>query len=481
MDAVQELHAIGMLMVLLGKFSFLSCKYILSIMRGIIFILCKKCRVFVYECKDSGIPMDALNTIYLFSPHAITNMRGAIVPTSMLTPKLESMVAGGGGDLSKKWKASGIWRHVVVNSGGQAKNAEQISSNNGNESDEDSGVGTSSGTGGLSMRGLRSSRLQQTSSTSNGNQNRNRNGNQNGNDSMCIHDMDLSEGLPSLAPMSSTAGDAGMDLERLAPVRIELFFPRVYYYDPNDAAEHHLMGMDDSERKVHQKVFCMVVVTPARNFSLTEYVRLYIAEGNISSSSSGGGGGLGGATAADTLVHRRELLQEVLLDQIGMCEHLRRYMYHSASCTTFVAEGNQSDEQDSSMLSSAMLLKNPLDVLNMPSHDLFPGNYLCIQMAYRKIQNRLHKSYGIDHHKIYVEGFSQTVNLLTKKDLQLVRQFNFAWHHSFYEQCVAFESIKAEERAEFKAVLADSNAPWYVSTHFPKKTQFCCSSLLCKP
>lgn len=325
--------------------------------------------------------MDAMNVVYLFSPHSIVNMKGAVVPTARLTPKLEP--AAGGGDLSKKWKASGIWRHVSP-----------LSNNEPSENSHQHG---------------------------------------NHSENTCIHDMNLDQGLPMLVNTERV-----VDLEKIAPVRIELFFPRVYFYDPMDPFGENGEGDDEDEnedenengyrRKVLQKVFCMVVVTPARNFSLTEYVRLYIVENSSVSSQ-----------VQENIMHRRELLQEILLDQIGMCEHLRQYMYFS---------------------SSNIQQKNPLDMLNVPSHDLFPGNYLCIQMAYRKIQTRLARMYGIDHHKIYVEGFSQTVNLLLQKDLQSVRQFNFDWHHSFYQSCTAFESLKVEERSEFKASLAESNAPW---------------------
>jgi hypothetical protein len=93
-------------------------------------------------------------------------------------------------------------------------------------------------------------------------------------------------------------------------------------------------------------------------------------------------------------------------------------------------------------------------------------------MAYRKIQGKLHRAYGIDHHKIYVEGFSESVHVLRKKDLHTVRQFNFDWHHSFYENCTAFELLKVEERADFKAVLADANAPWWPRVGEPSAGDF---------
>lgn len=100
--------------------------------------------VFVCECKDSGIPMDALNVVYIFSPASMTNMRGAVVPTARLTvptarltPKLEAL--GTGGDLTKRWKAAGIWKHVYIH---QQPNQQQ-------EEDE------SNDAGGFSMHSLR--------------------------------------------------------------------------------------------------------------------------------------------------------------------------------------------------------------------------------------------------------------------------------------------------------------------------------------
>jgi hypothetical protein len=479
--------------------------------------------VFVYECKDSGIPMDALNVVYLFSPTSITNMRGAVVPTARLTPKLEGMTSGGpggasshvagggGGDLSKKWKVGGIWRHVQVqtdndnnevedegdghddghNDGHNAlydedsttadrRNHGRHGSKSGSGSDDDDQGNTNGGT--FSMSSLRNSAGgsngiaagSSRSGLANGINNRQAtNARQMGFSNTCIHDMQLNEGLPALKKQSagneldgSTDNQGLIDLEKQAPVRLELFFPRVFYYDPHDTSslldgihQDSVGGSSGSgnsgsgsnsadqnlSKKVLQKVFCMVVVTPARNFSLTEYVRLYIAENSSANQES---------------MHRKEILQEILLDQIGLCDHLRKYMYYSTTGTTTGTTSLQSGSALGGM-GSANMQKNPLDMLNMPSHDLFPGNYLCIQLAYRKIQSKLHRAYGIDHQRIFIEGFSQTVNLMRRKDLALVRQFNFDWHHSFYENCAAFEMLKVEERADFKAVLVDANAPWW--------------------
>lgn len=202
-----------------------------------------------------------------------------------------------------------------------------------------------------------------------------------------------------------------MDLENINPVRIELFFPRVFHYSP----ESDVTG----DESVHQKVFCLVVVTPARNFSIAEYLRLYIVEGN---------------TGVQDIATRKDILHEILLDQLGMCEHLR---------------------------DPVVPYPDPLDCLNMPSQDYFPGNYLSIQLAYRKIQGKLRRSYGIDHRRIYVEGFSDTIHLIKKKDLALISHFHKEWSSSFYEHCVLFESTKAEERPAFKAMLHEPNPPWW--------------------
>jgi len=403
--------------------------------------------VFVYHCSDSGIPAGAMDAIFVFSQHAIVNMRGAVLPTDRLTPKLEATGGPSSGDISKRWKASAIWRHVNI--------AMQDEGNQGNGS-------SSSPPPSLSMASLRNSRRNRQTddelaggSSSTGNNREGSNlqgvGHWHNRSDVCIHDMDLDEGMPYLDPRDCQA--ASMDLEKQAPLRIELFFPRVFHYPPereegafagadsilegNINGNNAAAGANASCSKVLQKVFCMVVVTPARNFSLAEYVRMYIVENTMTPES----------------IHRKELLREILLDQIGLCYHLRRYMYTASGVhRTDGQNGHYNDES----------VHNPLDILNMPSHDLFPGNYLCIQMAYRKMQYGMRKAYNIDHRKIYIEGFSKTVSKLCQKDLKSVREFNFMWHNSFYEQSAMFENIKPEERGQFKAALeGEIHSPWW--------------------
>jgi len=42
---------------------------------------------FVYECNESSLPQRAMDVIYLFSPHSMTNLRGSMVPTRDLIPR----------------------------------------------------------------------------------------------------------------------------------------------------------------------------------------------------------------------------------------------------------------------------------------------------------------------------------------------------------------------------------------------------------
>jgi len=65
-------------------------------------------------------------------------------------------------------------------------------------------------------------------------------------------------------------------------------------------------------------------------------------------------------------------------------------------------------------------IPNPLDALNMPGTDYYPANYLSVPMAYRRIQFFMHK-HGYNHKKIYVEGFSDTVNKFTIAHLRQVK------------------------------------------------------------
>lgn len=66
---------------------------------------------------------------------------------------------------------------------------------------------------------------------------------------------------------------------------------------------------------------------------------------------------------------------------------------------------------------------------------------------------------GYDHKRIYVEGFSDTVNQFTVRDLQQVKEHNNVWAPSFYNAVGEFDALKPEDRVDFKAVLHDLNPP----------------------
>lgn len=72
------------------------------------------------------------------------------------------------------------------------------------------------------------------------------------------------------------------------------------------------------------------------------------------------------------------------------------------------------------------------------------------------------KHTGYDHKRIYIEGFSDTVSMNTWADLQRVKEHNNSWAPSFYSAVVEFESLKPEERSDYKAVLQDSSPPSWV-------------------
>lgn len=58
---------------------------------------------FVHECKESSLPMGALDTIYAFSPHWFNNMRGSVVPTFEMVPRVDMGADGG-----RRWRVVGI-------------------------------------------------------------------------------------------------------------------------------------------------------------------------------------------------------------------------------------------------------------------------------------------------------------------------------------------------------------------------------------
>lgn len=201
---------------------------------------------FVYECRESSLPQEALDATFLFSPHSMMNMRGAVVPTKHLVPRIESMD-------QRKWKVVGIWKKRSTSSVANASSSSSSSSDEDDDEDDDDDVGAQ---GGVSSSRRHISRLRRRQSHHNNNPASGRGG---------IHDMDLDEGMPPLGGNSE-----GNDLENIAPVRIEAWMVKVFHYgaDAN-------VTMD---KTVMSKMFCILTVTPARNFNLAEYLRHSIVE-----------------------------------------------------------------------------------------------------------------------------------------------------------------------------------------------------------
>ena len=133
---------------------------------------------------------------------------------------------------------------------------------------------------------------------------------------------------------------------------------------------------------------------------------------------------------------KKDMLHRVLLGQMDMCGFLSK-------------KHNGVDDNN---------IPDPLDSLNMPSRDCYPGNYLSVPMAYKRIQYAMHKL-GFDHNRIYVEGFSDSVSMFMAKDLKWINSYNNSWAASFYEAYAEFEALKPEDRVNFNASLCDSQPP----------------------
>ena len=135
---------------------------------------------------------------------------------------------------------------------------------------------------------------------------------------------------------------------------------------------------------------------------------------------------------------KKDMLHRLLLGQMELCG--------------FFARDNTGEA------AKRGVVPDPLDALNMTSTDYYPGNYLSVPMAYRRIQYAMHKQ-GFDHKRIYVEGFSDTVSMFTVSDLQQVKEHNNRWAPSFYNAVSEFDSLKPEERVDFNAKLHDASPP----------------------
>lgn len=193
---------------------------------------------FVCECRESSLPQEILDAAYLFSPHAMLNLRGAMVPTRTLVPRIEA------NDPRGRWKVVGVWRKRRASQHPQQQQDQQ-------EQQQSPGQGPAAGPNeGENPRPMPSAALMSSSSSSSScsddddvdavvdpeAQERMRlmrslrsRGHPEDRGSYAIggdagggiHDMDLDEGMPMLAGEAA----AGMDLENIAPVRIEVPTP----------------------------------------------------------------------------------------------------------------------------------------------------------------------------------------------------------------------------------------------------------------
>lgn len=372
---------------------------------------------FVFQCKESSLPQEALDVVYLFSPHSMLNLRGAVVPTRQLVNRMDGGGAGSTARQQQQSKVVGIWKKNEI-----CKERGDKGSNNNMSSamqDDCDDVGyDDEDLAGFSVRGTTGSR--QYSSSVN------------------IHDMDLDAGMPLLSGNAS-----GTDLQNVSPVTIEAWFPKVFHYD----CDHEVTG----DLSVMQKVFCIVTVTPARNFNLAEYIRHNVVENTYGTYLPG----MNQTASEEMRKERKDMLHKVLLGQMDLCGFLHMQTSSSHSGVSAPPNGSASNN---GLFNNSTEIPDPLDTLNMPSTDLYPGNYLSIPMAYKRIQCHMRKL-GVNHTKIYIEGFSATVGMFMAKDLAWVKDYNNSWASSFYEACAEFESLKMEEKGGYCAMLVDACPP----------------------
>lgn len=156
-----------------------------------------------------------MDVIYLFSSHSIVNMRGAMVPTKMLVPRVDM----GLDSTTKRWRIVGVLKKKI-------RKVEE-------EQPDDEITEEPLSQGGGEDESWKKK---------------------------LIHELDFEEsGIPSLGEDIDAA-----DLENISPVRIEAWITKVFHYDEKE--------------EVHCKLFCIVTVTPVRNMNLGEYLRTSIVE-----------------------------------------------------------------------------------------------------------------------------------------------------------------------------------------------------------
>ena len=325
---------------------------------------------FVYECNESSLPQEALDAVFLFSQHSMLNLRGAMVPTKMLVPRVECTDRG-------KWKIVGVWKKRATDpaslppSGGAGNNSDDDgarSNGNGNDSDTPSSSSGSSSSGDsnegvedraqrrrgrMAARPVRRRRVAGRRGVRSGVPVNNRRPGADGG----IHDMDLTEGMPVLG-----GGAEGTDLENISPVRIEAWMVKVFHY-----ASDSDITLD---RTVFRKMFCVLTVTPVRNLNLAEYLRHSIVENTQGMMFPG----MSQQASENMRKDKKDMLHRLLLGQMELCGFFSK-MGAGVSVTP----------------------PDPLDALNMPSTDYYPSNYLSVPMAYRRIQYAMHKQVSICH------------------------------------------------------------------------------------
>lgn len=348
---------------------------------------------FVYECKESSLPMPALDVVYLFSPHSMLNMRGAMVPTKMLMPRIDQASEK---DRGGRWKIVGVLKkkkmsaHNSSSSPAAVLDAEAEEEGRAPEDDIDNFDDKHT----EDLSGWRDK---------------------------VIHDINLEDG--GIPPLGGDMDAA--DLENICPVRIEAWMAKAFHYTQHS-------GDEEGDEAIASKVFCVVTVTPVRNMNLSEYLRTNVVEntqGNMFP-------GMTQVASESMRKDRKDMLHRILLEQMELCG--------------FFARNRHAEERYG--------IPDPLDALNMQGSDYYPGTYLCVPMTYKRIQNIL-KRQGVDTSRIYVEGFSDTINMVTGEDLLQAKRYNNDRALSFYAALNEYESLKPEERSGFCAKILDANPP----------------------
>lgn len=198
---------------------------------------------------------------------------------------------------------------------------------------------------------------------------------------------------------------------------------------------HYAPGEEGKKEAIQVKLYCVTTITPVRNMNLAEFLRINIVENTQIQQQQG-------VAAAEAMRRdKKDMLHRLLLEQ----------MENSG----FFHRGSSRQQQQGG---GGEGIPDPLDTLNMQGSDFYPGTYLCVPMVYKRIQHML-RSQGVDSNSIYVEGFSDTIFMVTGKDMLQAKRYNNERALSFYAAVNEYESLKPDERPGFCANLVDSNPP----------------------